>query len=574
MGSTTGYTDTFARTVSGGLGTATSGQAYTVNGTASQYSVAIGPPGTASIAATALGERYGNIDLQTQDADLSGQVALSAIPVTNLATAGFQAKMSPNNYYVGSMMVAAGGAISLRFSKVIGGGLSTISTTATGLTYVAGTYYNLHYTITWSQALQTNVMRLKLWAIGATEPGGWMATATDASLTQYTSGTRIGIHHRDESTVSGALIARYRSVSSRSYALPMPASTDQMCQAPGATSSDYCTIAVADGSFESGDPVADGWFVQNGTLDGDTAFSHTGAWSARVTVVGTPGQTNFRNSKNPPVVAGTLLLGEQWVYSSDDATFTASIDYYDAGFGYLTSTLTNFAVRAHTWTRITAANTTGAPATTAFVQYGVTIFSPPAGLIFWVDDADILAPCTVTALTYPDETWLEVLAEAADTAMAALDPLISLAGLFPRVRISNTNLVINTAAIAINVPFIATEYNVSTPTNLGYDNTGVYLGVGIWLATFEIQLKEAASDFLLVSFGSAAESVTIDMRSNAVQTNDQGVGGCAHVTKMISVTDPTTSVKVSATLGPNNVATTYTASYVAMSAIKISDYFA
>jgi hypothetical protein len=158
---------------------------------------------------------------------------VTAIPATNLATVGFIGKLaSTSNYYNATMMVAAGGAISLRFSKVVGGGLSTIATVATGLTYVANAFYNLRFTIRWSQALQTNVLQSKLWAAGTTQPGGWMATATDAGLTAYTAGTQIGIMARDESTVVGSVSAKIQNVVQLSYNLPVPGTTDTMCADP------------------------------------------------------------------------------------------------------------------------------------------------------------------------------------------------------------------------------------------------------------------------------------------------------------------------------------------------------
>lgn len=402
---TTGYIDSMGRTVSGGLGSATSGQAYTLFGVASQFSVA---PNVASIAIASAGDKIGYVDRQTTDIDITAQVALSAIPATNLATAGFCAKLSStSNYYNATMMVATGGAVSLRFSKVIGGSLSTISTTlVTGLTYVANTFYNLRYSIVWSQALQTNVMSLMLWAVGATPPGGWMATATDASLTQYTSGTQAGIMGRDESTVVGSVTTKYQNLVTRSYGLPMPATTDPMCYDP--------------------------------------------------------------------------------------------------------------------------------------------------------------------AVTYPKQTSLQSLAVAADAVVATLDPLTSLAGLFPRVRVSNSLLSIG--GIQVPVTYSATEFNVSTPTNLGYDNTSIYLPAGIWLVTFEIQLVEAASDFINLFFN--VTDALIDMRSNAVQSSDQGVGGCGHVSKLVTSTDPTTPVQVKMFFSPNNTAVTYVATYTALTAIKISDYFA
>lgn len=406
---TTGYSDLMGRTVSGGLGTATSGQAYTLFGTASQFSVA---PNVASIAPTSSGDKIGYVDVQTTDIDITAQVALSAIPATALATVGFVGKLATiSNYYNATMMVAAGGAISLRFSKVIGGGLSTIATVATGLTYVANTFYNLRFVCRWSQTLQTNVLLSKLWLTTApTQPGGWQAVTTDNSITNYTSGTQFGIMGRDEQA-SPSVTAKIQNVVMSSYNLPIPATADPMC--------------------------------------------------------------------------------------------------YDPSF------------------------------------------------------------------TFPKQTALESLADATDAAMATLDPLTSLAGLFPRVRVSNSLLSINTASISINVTYAATEFNVGTTTNLGYDSTGIYLPVGIWAVLFEIQLAESASDYLIVNVNDNgnAGNTWIDMRQNPVQANDRGVGGTGRMSKTVISTDPTTPARVSVTLSPNNVATTYTATYLALSAIKISDYF-
>lgn len=406
MSTTTGYTDTFGRTVAGGLGTATSGQVYSVNASASQFSVA---PNVATIAMNAAGNFYGYIDNLTQDVDITGQVALTAIPATNLATVGFVAKWaSTSNYYIGTMMVATGGAISLRFSKVIGGGLSTIATISTGLTYVANTFYNLRFSARWSQALQTNVLQLKLWALNTDQPGGWMAVTTDSGLTNYTAGTSVGFLGRDESTVSGSVSAKIQNVATMSNHLPIPATTDPMCNDP--------------------------------------------------------------------------------------------------------------------------------------------------------------------AITYPDQTALESLADAVDTAMTALDPLVALAGLFPRVRISSTNQQITNSS-AFLPPFQAVEFNVGTPTDLGLDATSIYLGVGIWMVTYELALSPAASDWLWAQINGPANANIVSMRSNPAHTGADA-GGTVHLTAPVIVTDPTTPTRCSIALTLNNTAATYVATYMALSAIKISDYFA
>ena len=404
---TTGYADVFGRTVANGLGTATSGQVYTLSGTATQYSVG---SNTGNIAITASGDNLGYVDLQTSDADLSGRVAISGIPASNSCQAGFVAKLSnTQNYYVGTMYVATGGAVSVRIAKRVANVLTILTTVATGITYVANTYYNLRFSVVWSSALNTNVISVKIWAVGATEPGGWTAQLTDNSLTQYTAGTNVGIIGRDESSVISTLTTKYQAIASRSYSLPVPATTDPMCYDP--------------------------------------------------------------------------------------------------------------------------------------------------------------------AIAYPKQTALESLADAADAALSALDDEAALAGLFPRVRISNTGWAFTGGQLAT---FAATEFNVGTPTNLGYDSQALMLPVGIWAVTFELQLREANSDYILVFYGDDAFSGSLfyDMRSNTTQNNNQFVGGTAHISKSVVVTDPTTPKRVSVNLSPNSGSTAYTAQYMALSAIKISDYFA
>lgn len=405
---TTGYNDTFQRTVSSNWGTATSGQSYTLAGTASAFSVS---SGVGSIAATASGNWLAYIDRQTSDIDITGQVALSAVPSTNLSTVGFTAKQQTNqNYYIGSLMVQTLGIMNVRISKVVAGALVTLNTTLVpGLgTYTAGTYLNLRFQCYWSNELQTNVLNIKVWAVGGTEPGGWLATTTDASFTQYTAGTQAGAHVRDEATTPNNT-GRFQNVVARSYNLPMPATTDPMCADP--------------------------------------------------------------------------------------------------------------------------------------------------------------------AVAYPKQPMLESLALAADTAMVAIDPLSSLASLYPRVRVSSTSVSVPGSG---NLTFNTTEFNIGTPTNLGYDNTALYLSVGIWLVAFEIQMAEFGSAFTiqLGPHGSSPQSgqVLADMRSNTAHSNDQSTGGTAHFSALTFASDPVVPITYGVSFSGIS-SNTYTVNYMALSAIKISDYF-
>jgi hypothetical protein len=148
---------------------------------------------------------------------------------------------------------------------------------------------------------------------------------------------------------------------------------------------------------------------------------------------------------------------------------------------------------------------------------------------------------------------------------------VSLAESFPRVRISKSSVVLP-ATIASTFTYTTTEFNIGTSTNLSYDNTGIYLPSGIWLVTFELRLVQSPSDYIqLIMFGNTTN--TIDMRCNPVHTGDDGVGGTGHVSATVVSADPTTPLRCGVQFFPNNTAFTYTVTYAALSAIKVSDYF-
>jgi len=408
----TGYNDNFNRTVASGFGTATSGQVYSLQGTASQYSVT---PGTANILPTATAERYGWVDRQTTDIDITGQVSLTGIPASNLMTVGFIFKRADvNNYYNATMLVATGGAISLRFSKGVGGGLSTVATVATGLTYVANVVYNLRVVSFWSNALQAHVLRSKLWVVGGTEPGGWMATATDATLTQYVAGNQAGPFARDEQASPGTITAKIQNVVAKTYGLAIPAGTDPMCADP--------------------------------------------------------------------------------------------------------------------------------------------------------------------SVAYPQQTVIQSLAVGADAAMTTLDPRISLAGLFPRVRVSASNFTVSPTTGSYNPVYNTTEFNIGTSTNLGYVPTSLLLPTGIWMVQFEFEMQGVLSltDGQLQITGGPGfgGGPRINMRINATNANDNGRGGSGRVSYLCYSTDPASTVTVTSNVVFSNTLATYTVKYAALSAFKISDYFA
>lgn len=146
------------------------------------------------------------------------------------------------------------------------------------------------------------------------------------------------------------------------------------------------SVASADGGFETDDG---GWQVTGGTIARSTAQAHTGDASLLLTVSGSPVQAYTRPTSAAEVVVGESYTASMWVRCSVSRNVFCAIDWYDAGFNYLTTSGTTVAVTADTWTLISTTQT--APANAAFAGYGPTMSGSPAnGTLLYVDDADLV----------------------------------------------------------------------------------------------------------------------------------------------------------------------------------------
>jgi hypothetical protein len=167
------------------------------------------------------------------------------------------------------------------------------------------------------------------------------------------------------------------------------------------------------------------------------------------------------------------------------------------------------------------------------------------------------------------------MADAIDVVSAALDPYADLATVLPRVRVSSSNFTVNTSSPA-SLVWLTTEFNIGTTTNIGQDPSAISLPVGLWLVTLEIQLDPAGStDFWAFSMSGGSPSIFSDsmLRTSPSQPNMDSQGGSGHMTTLFTSPDPNASYRVFVDFNPNT-ATPYTVRYTALSAIRISDYFA
>ena len=135
-------------------------------------------------------------------------------------------------------------------------------------------------------------------------------------------------------------------------------------------------LTALDGTFESG---ITGWSGTGGTLSWSSAQAQTGTRSALVTVSGSPTQAYIRPSgaNLAPVNAGTQYRASGWIRSSSaTATAGASIDWYDSGLNYLSTSFSGGALVANTWTQYSVTGT--APANAVYAGFGLGVAGSPA----------------------------------------------------------------------------------------------------------------------------------------------------------------------------------------------------
>ncbi|MEO3923016.1 carbohydrate binding domain-containing protein [Micromonosporaceae bacterium B7E4] len=183
--------DTFTRSVgAGGWGTATTGQAWSVNsGVAANWSVtgSVGRIATATINQLELA----TIDVDSVDADPRAEFLLSVVPTGSGISFWVASRFTDtNNYYYATLLITSGAVPELRLFKRVGGtGTQLGSTVTLNGPHVAGDRWVLQCSAIGS------TIRARGWKSTQPTEQGWHITATDTALT---TGTRAGVGVRRE----------------------------------------------------------------------------------------------------------------------------------------------------------------------------------------------------------------------------------------------------------------------------------------------------------------------------------------------------------------------------------------
>jgi hypothetical protein len=180
--------DTFTRTVSNGFGSADTGGAWTITGTASNLSVN-GSSGKITLPTVSAGPGAYLNGVSTTDADVSVTVSSDKVGTGNgvyFWVAG--RRISAAGEYRARIRLRPSGVVSLQLSRTDSANTETaIGTeqTVAGLTYAAGTVLHLRLQVS---GTSPTALQAKVWADGTTEPG-WQVTGTDSTAGLQAAGS-------------------------------------------------------------------------------------------------------------------------------------------------------------------------------------------------------------------------------------------------------------------------------------------------------------------------------------------------------------------------------------------------
>lgn len=261
--------DIFSRTSSSSWGNSTSGATWTTVGTAADFNVASNVGTIAQSAAAA--NKYVLLQASTVlNVQQSADMATAALSAGASQHIGLVARyVDTNNYFRAQLDFTTGALVNIQIIQRIGGTETTLGTATTALTHVAGTYYNLTFSIVGNQ------LKAKVWTVGTSQPSGWQIVTTSA-LNVLASAGYVGIYSRqDTSNTNGSTTHSIDGYSRWNPDVPLVLANSGWVTSAG-TSYTFSSNVLANASYAT--TVLEVQDTQGLTGGDDAAFQT--AWSA------------------------------------------------------------------------------------------------------------------------------------------------------------------------------------------------------------------------------------------------------------------------------------------------------
>lgn len=323
-------TDTFARTVTAGLGTADVGGPWAAAGTLANYSVS---GGTASFVQQRVGTGLTAAlpAVSSTDTDLRMTIATNPLPTANglyLTVVG--RRVATNLEYEAVARIRSDGTVAIRLAALQGSSVAVVlknEIVAAGVTLAAGSPLQTRFQVT---GTNPTTLRAKVWT-SPTEPTAWQLTATD-SVTGLQAAGSIGL----TTYLSGG--GTVAPVTAKVSALSAQATTVAPVNQPPVaafTSANQDLVATFDGTGSSdpdGTVTGFSWdFGDASQADSGPTPTHSyagaGQYPVRLTVTDASGATG---SVTHDVTVSALSTT---VHASDDFTRTLASGWGSASIG-------------------------------------------------------------------------------------------------------------------------------------------------------------------------------------------------------------------------------------------------
>ena len=176
--------DSFERDVTGGLGTADVGGAWTVTGAASNYGVS-GGAGRVTMPTPGAGPNAYLTGVSSTDTEMRVRLGFDKAATGNGTYVSLLGRRVGSADERAKVRLLANGSVQVILGTANGAETALANTVIPGLTYAPGETLEVRFQVT---GTAPTTLRVKVWKTGAAEPADWMLTATDATPVLQTAG--------------------------------------------------------------------------------------------------------------------------------------------------------------------------------------------------------------------------------------------------------------------------------------------------------------------------------------------------------------------------------------------------
>ncbi|MEC5180194.1 PKD domain-containing protein [Arthrobacter sp. CG_A4] len=196
--------DAFARTLASGWGTADTGGAWSVNGSASSYSAG-GGLGLMSLIA-GRGPSTFLPGVSTTASNSLVTVSFDKIGNGGGSNLGVIGRRVGTEEYRGKVKVSSTGVTTLQLTRLAGGAETTLAQVPAGITLTAGQQLQLRVEVT---GTGPSTLRARTWRTGTAEPGAWGVTITDSTASLQAAGSTGLMSYLSGSATNAPVLARF-----------------------------------------------------------------------------------------------------------------------------------------------------------------------------------------------------------------------------------------------------------------------------------------------------------------------------------------------------------------------------